>query len=256
MSIAVGMSSLPTLNIATNISPDSTRSRTASVAYDDRSSSPEAPPYSPITPVLPSIATRNENAGSQRAQPPPFLPFAESENSDAIALRSAISILQIQRQQSLRDLRMLEQQKSMAMADPEAFVAEVAAGRVKTSSTLDLLVGATAEESPSDNHEDPEATSDNDDGRQPLRSNHKFDIIPGPQNVIRAPPINWSKYHIIGEPLDRLHDEQRVRPLQGPPRKDDDKREPEHVIAAPYSPWKDALMDQAGQVQDTSKKHS
>ena len=64
----------------------------------------------------------------------------------------------------------------------------------------------------------------------------KFGTIPKPQNVVRMPPINWAKYHIVGEPLDKMHEEQRNRPFAGVPRQDANQRAPEHFIAAPYRP--------------------
>lgn len=41
--------------------------------------------------------------------------------------------------------------------------------------------------------------------------------IPKPQNVVRCPPINWSQYAVVGESLDKLHDEQVRYPAQGTP---------------------------------------
>src|SRR5262249_18341694 len=45
----------------------------------------------------------------------------------------------------------------------------------------------------------------------------KFPSLPTPQNIFRCPPINWAKYHISGEPLDRMHEEQLRRPSPGEP---------------------------------------
>ena len=190
-------------------------------------------------------------------QPPPLIPFSESDNSDAIALRSAISILQIQKQQALRDLKTLERQKMAAVADPEAFAADVAAGKVKTASRGGLSVGPILEkplkESAGDS-EDSAMESEADDGR-PSQISPRFGPIPGPQNVVRTPPINWAKYHIVGESLDKLHDEQKARPIPGQPRKDGDPlRAPEHIIAAPYNPWSDKLTDSPMRTRSFSKK--
>jgi hypothetical protein len=65
-----------------------------------------------------------------------------------------------------------------------------------------------------------------------------FGHIPVPQNVVRMPPINWAKYQVVGEPLDRMHEEQLYRPSPGQPSRE---RAPEHVLASPYRPLVDHL---------------
>ncbi len=244
------MPALPPLNVVTKDSFSSSR------IYADHEyhqpSSPVAPPYSPITPVMPSNNLYENPAGYQYSppqdtpQPPPLVPFSESDNTDAIALRAAISILQIQRQQSIRDMETLEQQKKAAVANPEAFAADVGAGKVKTISSNGLVVGSTPEMEHkvcTDDFQDSALDSDSGDER-PSQTGSKFGNIPGPQNVVRMPPINWAKYHIVGEALDKLHEEQRARPTPGQPRRDHEpSRAPEHVIAAPYSPWTDRVTE-------------
>ncbi|KAF2214866.1 hypothetical protein CERZMDRAFT_90231 [Cercospora zeae-maydis SCOH1-5] len=70
-----------------------------------------------------------------------------------------------------------------------------------------------------------------------------FPRIPGPQNIVRMPHINWDKYGIVGHPLDDLHEQQRKWPgtLSGPARGDKGR---EYAIAAPYSPWEDKFDEQ------------
>jgi hypothetical protein len=54
--------------------------------------------------------------------------------------------------------------------------------------------------------------------------------------------VNWEKYHIVGEPLDKLHEEQKKWPGQSePPRTQSGARVPPHTIAAPYSPFNDGI---------------
>ena len=242
---------LPALTVATNESPRSNSTFTDQ-DHNSHPPSPTAPPYSPITPVM-SSSTINGNSNDYQSapppttpQPPPLLPFSESDNSDAIALRSAISILQIQRQQSLRDLKTLEQLKKAAVADPETFAADVASGRLKTASANGPLAGPNVGKEHkgfADDFQDSALDSDEEDERSSQTAS-KFGSVPGPQNIVRSPPINWAKYHIVGESLDKLHEEQRARPKPGQPRRDDDSlRAPKHVIAAPYSPWTDKLTD-------------
>lgn len=233
--------------------------------YYDRLASPPAPPYSPITPELTSSDLTPNNGAFQygpppetAAQPPPPMPFSESDNSDALALRSAISILQIQRQQTLRDMKLLEQQKKLAVADPEGFANAVAAAQIKTKGAGALFVGpnpdAHAEGPPIEEHRDGEGT-DEEEVRNATPTKSKFADFPGAQNIVRCPPINWAKYHIVGEPLDKLHEEQRKRPTPGVPHTDDESaKAPEHVIAAPYSPWTDKLPESSMRTRSLAKK--
>ncbi|KAL9045998.1 MAG: hypothetical protein Q9214_001063 [Letrouitia sp. 1 TL-2023] len=210
--------------------------------YTSGSRSPKAPPYSPISPVMQTTFLNHDTAGQQQAspsQPPPMEPFLESENTDAIALRSAIAILQIQRQQAIRDIQALERQKLAATADPEAFARDVATGKLKTvpSGVLEQTTIPFSK-----NEDDAISDGDTDMGDCPPERASKFEDVPGPQNVVRCPPINWAKYHILGEPLDKLHEEQKMRPSGGQPgMSEPGERGEEHVIAAPYNPWKDKM---------------
>ena len=201
-------------------------------------SSPSAPPFSPITPVMnySTMVTNSRTPNSDRVQDAhlgrPLEPFSENDNPDAIALRSAISVLQIQRGQALTDLKTLEEQKTLAAAAPEKFIQALTNGGIQTQSKN--LLDASSEQ--------PRRTYQN--GLQDFSKS--FGNIPGPQNVVRCPAINWAKYHIIGEGLDRLHEQQKLRPEPGEPERDDEsepepEKPPKAVIAAPYSPWTDKL---------------
>ncbi|KAH9902247.1 hypothetical protein F4778DRAFT_116219 [Xylariomycetidae sp. FL2044] len=77
--------------------------------------------------------------------------------------------------------------------------------------------------------------------------------LPKPQNIVRCPPINWSQYAVVGESLDKLHNEQVLRPAQGQPavvgadgrfefKGDGVGRQERYTgVAAPYAPGKDRL---------------
>ena len=257
------MPALPMLRLATNESSYSNNTLMDHENSAHRSTSPSPPPYSPITPIM-SATRLYENNTSYSSAPPsdttqqrPLLSLTESENSDAIALRSAISILQIQRQQTLRDLKTLEQQKKVALANPEAFIADVVAGKVKTSSTGIFSAGSDPEsqdKEPGIGFAQSPWYSDEDDDR-PQSKTPKSVIIPGPQDIVRTPPINWAKYHIVGKSLDKLHGEQQARPNPGQPRRDEELiRPPEHVIAAPYNPWNDKLTTPPMRTRSFSKR--
>lgn len=79
--------------------------------------------------------------------------------------------------------------------------------------------------------------------------------LPTPQDVVRMPAINWSKYAVVGESLDKLHREQLAKPtlgtpaalaadgkayeFKGGPNPDDGKKSV--GIAAPYDPLHDKI---------------
>lgn len=174
---------------------------------------------------------------------PPSVPISESENPDAIALRSAISLLQIQREKSKRDLKALEQLKHAAVQDPEGFMRSLQEQRAQRAGAhYDVLTPTLAGLT--------DAVESDGDGQQSVPGrkdsagvdSNKFPAIPQPQNVVRCPPIEWAKYHIVGEPLNKMHDEQKKWPGSGePPKLANGHRAPPHSVAAPYSPFKDAV---------------
>ncbi|KAF2498601.1 hypothetical protein BU16DRAFT_548320 [Lophium mytilinum] len=221
-----------------------------------RIGSPRRPPVSPLTPVatLAQLATVPADSNVQERilppQPATFMkqpapvPISESENPDVIAMRSAISLLQLQREKSKRDLLTLEKLKTAAVAEPEAFVRELRAGRLQSANPASNILAPTLDDpdaggsSSGNEGERLDARKDSADTSPPeLKS--KFPPVPAPQNIFRAPPVNWAKYHIVGESLDKLHEEQRQRPSSGEPSRD--QRAPLHVIAAPYSPFTDKI---------------
>lgn len=180
-------------------------------------------------------------------QRPPSLPLDFDSNPDAAALRAAISVLQLQQQKSRRDIQTLEQLKKAAVKNPEGFTRAMRNGDLNPAPLPDNPLAATL--AGNDDSEDDMASikqesasavpgSDSTKGTSDVESvkEVEFPTIPGPQNIVRCPPINWSKYHIIGEPLDRMHEEQRRRPDLGGPWREPPR---EAHVAAPYSPWHD-----------------
>jgi hypothetical protein len=182
------------------------------------------------------------------------VPISESENPDAIALRSAISLLQLQREKSKRDLKTLEELKAAAVSDPQGFVRSIQAQRTQPSKTnvdplsptlsdvsgslLDSISGAEKEQ------RNGEGRKDSADVESVGDPSIKFPTIPQPQNIIRCPPVNWAKYHVVGESLDKLHKEQRQYPGSvEPPRNQQGAKAPPHAVSAPYSPFTDSVGD-------------
>ena len=155
-------------------------------------------------------------------------------------------------------MKTLEEQKKVAVADPVGFANAVAAGEVTTTRCGALVVGPdpSSQLSESSNgHQAGSTDSDTDSVGKDSTKAKKFGNLPGPQNVVRAPPINWAKYHIIGDPLDAMHEEQRKRPTPGQPHVDEEPAyTPEHVIAAPYNPWTDKLPETSMRTRSVARK--
>lgn len=83
----------------------------------------------------------------------------------------------------------------------------------------------------------------------------KFENPPAPQNVVRCPPINWAKYHIVGEPLEKLHDQQRMRPSPGQIQRDEEREmAKECFVAKPFDPWSDRLGDPGVRTRSLARK--
>ncbi|KAJ5183869.1 hypothetical protein N7492_001485 [Penicillium capsulatum] len=242
----------------------------------DRPSTPPPPPYSPLTPVFAQLdpvaasgativppplspPTSHDLSDQQpvyeaprppakpaefKPQPPP-VPISESENSDAIALRSAISILQLQKQQSLRDIRTLDRLKEAAAANPEEFAHDLAAGRLRPEDR-----GAVIQFSDDSMDLDDNPKENDTPAEDSQSSPSSFGRFPLPQKIVRMPPINWAKYSIVGEPFERMHQEQIQRPNANDARQG---HAPEHVLAAPYRPLVD-LIDHPSQGQSNKLK--
>jgi len=212
-------------------SPLSTPAGPLASDHHESSGSPQRPSYSPVTPTLShaSLATQDdarvELPPSQWMEEPAALPVSLDDNSDAIALRAALSILQIQRQQALQDMRNLDKMKQAALQDPEQFVKDLEEGKLSRPAHVGVEV----------------------DGLEPAAGGRKEDDVsrfgkfPSAQNVARCPPVEWAKYHIVGEPLDRMHEVQQQHPGFTEEMHETPDRPQPHAIAAPYRPFADRL---------------
>ncbi|KAI6372284.1 hypothetical protein MCOR25_003799 [Pyricularia grisea] len=203
-------------------------------------------------PALTHLSQPDQNAGpalqagtstSSQAQPPldappPPRPLDFDTNPDVLAIKSAISILQIQRARAQADIAALGRAKDAALREPLAFVDDLRAGRVATAPEAPTLfdpfapLGEDDDDSDSSSDEDAAAAADASatKGKQPAGTasskpanqrgkdpSPPWRNLPKPQNVVRCPPINWSQYAVVGESLDRLHNEQVARPNPGAP---------------------------------------
>ncbi|KAI1345123.1 hypothetical protein F5Y15DRAFT_18075 [Xylariaceae sp. FL0016] len=102
-----------------------------------RPSSPVRPTASPITPPLnpTQLPPRPDYTHSAHVDAVPSAvprpePIDFDSNPDVLALKSAISILQMQKRKATADMAELARVKGAALADPAAFVADLTAGRV------------------------------------------------------------------------------------------------------------------------------
>jgi hypothetical protein len=252
--------------------------RKQSIQPPPRPSSPGGnppPPHSPISPKAVAAKLANMepyNAPRVMARPPEPVPIAESDNPDVIALRSALMILQVQRETAKRDIKELAKLKDEAVKDPEAYVKELvrreqhgaqksrSGGQVKEdllAPTLRYLVDGLGKESEYLRSEteaqsgpavqqskdkqrtgglEDEDSDDSDDSEAP-KSN--FATAPKAQNVYRMPPINWAKYQLAGAGLEKLHHDQQTKPTPGQPTvpsPDGQLQTERYVMAAPYQP--------------------
>ncbi|KAG6052926.1 hypothetical protein E4U17_005215 [Claviceps sp. LM77 group G4] len=227
------------LTISTGKAPSFTPSRRGST-------SPVPPPMSPITPPLaptpPDDAADAADSylswhsrqplkhSSQSWQqmgipPPPPEPIDFDSNPDVIALKSAISVLQVQKARAVRDIQTLNKVRKEALADPDAFITDLADGNVKAREDF-VFGGSDDSDQDSEDKEDDEddEEEDDDDYEEPpvqqQQHNHKsrpWSALPRPQEVVRCPQINWAQYAVVGGSLDKLHAEQLSHPSPGQP---------------------------------------
>lgn len=226
------------LKLVLKTSPLSTpaESRTAStVAPKDGSSSPPRPSYSPVTPTLSHEKLAGEEKPdrleSQWIDEPAPLPLSLDDNADAIALRATISLLQMQRQQSLKDIRDLDKIKDAALEDPRGFADELRAGKLKKPMSGEVAF------------DDVEYEEEDNDGAaaKSEEAASRFGRLPNAQNVARCPPIEWSKYRITGKPLDNMHEMRKRYPGVSENDFARGASPSEHEVTAPYRPFKDRL---------------
>lgn len=123
----------------------------------------------------------------------------------------------------------MEKLKGAAAADPEKFAQELADGKLSKKDQGGIVDLNHDDEDNEENEETADASQ-----------NSKIGSIPAPQNVVRMPPVNWAKYKVVGESLDKMHEEQLLRPSIGEPRREEAPA-PEYMLASPYQPLADKL---------------
>ena len=141
----------------------------------------------------------------------------------------------MQRLRSAQNMQTLDRQRKLALAHPEEFRAGLIDGTIRSQHELETVFD---EEESQEEEEQKENPSESTTSVSPLKD---FGKIPAPLHVIRCPPVNWAKYHVAGEVLDQLHEQQRRLPGSGLVSQTLPSRP--HAIAAPYSPWHDKVVE-------------
>lgn len=228
----------PNLTVNTTATPATPAPPTSTTT--PRSASPPPPPISPITPTLgpadkpppADLPPRQTFAHAQPNQvgvpPPQPRPILLDENPDALALRSAIAVLQMQKRRAEGDIVALQRAKEGALGDPEGFARDLGEGRIRSGG-------------------DAGAEGSGDGEGRP------WGELPARQDVVRCPPVNWARYAVVGESLDKLHAEQRESPDLGVPAtvapdgtyefKGEGEKRGLVGVAAPYTPGRDKIAD-------------
>ncbi|KAF7933415.1 uncharacterized protein EAE98_000510 [Botrytis deweyae] len=143
-----------------------------------------------------------------------------SQNPDALAVKSAISILQLQMRNAKRDMVTLQRIKERAMEDPEGFIGSLQEGEQREREEIARKRGRMVVDTESSSDEDEDEDEDSEEAQQingAQAQNPKWETLPTPQNIVRCPPVNWAKYGVMGESLDKLHADQIRTPSQGIP---------------------------------------
>ncbi|PHH60322.1 hypothetical protein CDD81_1848 [Ophiocordyceps australis] len=210
---------------------------------------PDATPQQPLpSPALARPVFRHSQPDQVGMSPPPPQPIDFDANPDVLALKSAISVLQVQKKRAEADMQSLSRARDEALADTDAFVQDLAAGRVRSAGEATAARDDTG-------HRDRDQQDEAQDAQSVSQQRHWNDL-PRPQNIVRCPPINWAKYAVVGESLDKLHAEQISRPTQGTPaslgpggayefKGGSGSQEKYPGIAAPYAPGKDRIIKKA-----------
>ncbi|KAI0141358.1 hypothetical protein BJ166DRAFT_597652 [Pestalotiopsis sp. NC0098] len=266
----------PAQSVASNIA--------AQTAAPPRPPSPEIPVVEPLTPPLAPVrfppprqshTYLNHPVEQTTIAPPDPEPMDFDNNPDALALKSTMAILQIQSAKSKRDMIALQKAKEAALADPLAFIKDLEEGKVQMGgSGLMSSLNHDSDDSDSSSSDDDDAevepmdlTGKDEQGKGVTKNDSKaarpqkkpkpprkpWSQLPSKQSVARTPAINWSQYAVVGESLDKLHNEQVARPSQGTAATlgadgtyvfhGPGRQEEVSGISAPFDPLKDHLTE-------------
>jgi len=159
----------------------------------------------------------------------------------------------MQKRNAERDIRELARMKKRAVEDPGGFVGALGRGEVRGRGD-GLFDAGNGDSSDSEDEAMPDSetkTAGKQVDEEEKKEEGKWGTLPTPQNVVRCPPINWSQYAVIGDSLNKLHDDQRRKPTGGEPARvgaggslvagGEGVRRVEVGVAAPYMPGRDKI---------------
>lgn len=173
------------------------------------------------------------NQAPQVSMPQPKPQTIDYEhNPDVLAMKSTISILQLQAKNAQRDMVTLQKIKERAMEDPEGFVENLKGEKEKEKVAprgrrrelvdpkrgeegLPMEIESSSDEDEDENEDTEMSGTSQANGVLAPAADAPWEKLPTPQNIVRCPPVNWAKYGVMGESLDRLHEDQVRRPSQG-----------------------------------------
>lgn len=239
----------------------------ASASSTDRPSSPTRPPISPITPTFapaelapatapqqqplpPFSQTRQTFTHSQPDQtgvprpPPPPQPISFDDNPDVLALKSAISILQLQKARATRDVQALSRAKEAALADTDGFIADLASGRVGTEG--DRLFPDIAprrrvagpvdggEEEDEEDDGDDDSSDEEDEDAEVGESGHTQDTAAGGASASASPRKDADK---AATSQNRKENKRKKQRPSAPPPAWRTLPKPQNVVRCPPINW-------------------
>ncbi|KAI1174976.1 hypothetical protein F4777DRAFT_349312 [Nemania sp. FL0916] len=194
-----------------------------------RSTSPPRPTYSPITPPLTATTfpprptyTHSSHVDATAAPAPAPEPIDFDANPDVLALKSAISILQMQRRKAERDMATLGRIKTAAVAEPEAFIRDLTTGRAHVEGERLLLSGGKDGESDSDSDSSSDGDEDGGAGQQ------QSDAIKQTSDAPAQPQT---------QALSHTQPQLQSQPQQEPTASANIRPEPEKARSSDPPPW-------------------
>lgn len=146
-------------------------------------------------------------------------------------------------------MKILADTKERALRDPQKFATDLKDGRIGMRG--DKLFDPGNDEDSDEEMEDGHVEAHPESALVKAKNEDKWEPLPTSQNVVRMPPINWEKYGVVGESLDKLHKDYVARPPEGTPQKmgpdgvfqpgPEGQRREYAGVAAPYNPFKDSI---------------
>ncbi|KAH8910677.1 hypothetical protein BR93DRAFT_923395 [Coniochaeta sp. PMI_546] len=229
---------------------------------DARPSSPTGgPPISPITPTFapaqpapnatqrqplpPFSQTRQTFTHSQPDQtgmpppPAPPQPISFDDNPDVLALKSAISILQLQKARATRDVQSLNRAKEAALADTEGFIADLASGRVGTEADRlfpDLTPRRGAADSVDEEEDDDDSSDEEEEDEEMAEPGQKQDI-PTDGASVSVPSSITPQNDVDKAAASQNRKEKRKKQPAAPPPAWRTLPKPQNVVRCPPINW-------------------